>query len=137
MTEGRTVADILQCPTRKLRIIKNPWKGAKENQRGAMYEEPGNPLCPVASLVKYLAKSPPGATAFYLQPMRAFEPSDTFWYMSTPLGVNQLGKMLPRLCQEAGTSVRYTNHSLRATAKQKLSEARLASREIMAVSGHG
>ena len=114
---------------------KDPLERAKENQRGAMYQEPGNPLCPVASLVKYLAKIPPGATAFYLQPKRVFAPSDTFWYMSTPLGVKQLGKMLPRLCQEAGT-VRYTNHSLRATAIQKLSDAGLASREIMAVSGH-
>ena len=37
---------------------KNPMERTRENNRGAMYEEPGNPLCPVASLTKYLQKIP-------------------------------------------------------------------------------
>ena len=40
----------------------------KEKLRGYMYEEPGNPMCPVASLEKYLSLLPPGAPAFYLHP---------------------------------------------------------------------
>ena len=44
--------------------------------------------------------------------------------------------MLPRMCKEAGTHKSYTNHSLRVTAIQKLSDAGLEAREIMAVRGH-
>lgn len=101
---------------------KNPLGHTKANNRGVMYEEPGNPLCPVASLRKYLSKIPPSAKALYLQPKRVVSP-DGNWYTTVPLGVNQLGQMLPRLCMEAGTTVRYTNHSLRATAIQMLSDA--------------
>ncbi|XP_053338834.1 uncharacterized protein LOC128510512 isoform X1 [Clarias gariepinus] len=108
----------------------------RENQRGAMFEERGNPLCPVASLQKYLRKIPPGAKALYLQPRKDVAPTDTFWYTSVPLGVNQLSQMLPKICKEAGIHTTYTNHSLRATAVQKLSDAGHEAREIMALSGH-
>ncbi|XP_049900125.1 uncharacterized protein LOC126390068 isoform X3 [Epinephelus moara] len=53
-----------------------------------------------------------------------------------PLGINLLAQMLPKLCKEPGTTAIYTNHSLRATAIQKLSGAGLEAREIMTVSGH-
>lgn len=89
----------------------------KDNAVGVMYELQGNPLCPVASLTKYLQKIPKGAKALYLQPRRTVSP-DSIWYTNIPLGINHLGQMLPRLCLEAGTAVRYTNHSLRASAFQ-------------------
>lgn len=113
----------------------NPLERSKDNYRGAMYEEPGNPLCPVASLTKYLSKIPTGAKALYLQPKRTASPY-SIWYTNLPLGINQLGQMLPRLCLEAGTTIRYTNHSLRATAIQMRSDAGLAAREIMSASAH-
>lgn len=115
---------------------KDPLERDRENRRGAMYEERGNALCPVASLEKYLKKIPPDAKALYLQPRRVTVATDSFWYTAVPLGVNQLSQMLPRMCKEAGTHTSYTNHSLRATAIQKLSDAGLEAREIMAVSGH-
>lgn len=114
---------------------KDPLERDRENRRGAMFEERGNPLCPVASLEKYLTKIPPNAKALYLQPRRVTAATDSYWYTTVPLGVNQLAQMLPRMCKEAGTHT-YTNHSLRATAIQKLSDAGLEAREIMAVSGH-
>ncbi|XP_043081885.1 zinc finger MYM-type protein 2 isoform X3 [Puntigrus tetrazona] len=100
----------------------------KKNRR-AMYEEPGNPLCPVASLEKYLSKIPADAKALYLQPKRMYVITDELWYTPLPLGVNYLSQMLPKICKEAGTRTIYTNHSLRLTAIQRLTE----SREIMAV----
>lgn len=115
---------------------KDPLERSKSSNRGAMYAQPGNPLCPVASLKKYLEKIPKAAKALYLQPKRLFVNDSTTWYTNVPLGRNQLGGMLPRLCEEAGTTVRYTNHCLRATTVQMLSDAGLAAREIMAVSGH-
>ncbi|ROL52289.1 hypothetical protein DPX16_1905 [Anabarilius grahami] len=115
---------------------KNPLEVDRANRRGAMYQEPGDPLCPVSSLEKYLSKIPPDAKTLYLQPKRRFAANDSIWYSSVPLGVNQLSNMLPRLCKEAGTLSSYTNHSIRATTIQKLSDAGLQAREIIAVSGH-
>nr|XP_055023176.1 uncharacterized protein LOC129413508 isoform X2 [Misgurnus anguillicaudatus] len=115
---------------------KNPLEVDRENRREAMFEEPGNPMCPVSSLKKYLRKIPPDAKALYLHPKRRIDASDDNWYITVPLGVNQLSQMLPRMCKEAGTQSHYTNHSIRATAIQKLSDAGLQAREIIAISGH-
>ncbi len=46
-------------------------------------------------------------------------------------GINTLAQMLPKMCKEAGTRAVYTNHNLRATAIQKLSDAGPEAREIM------
>lgn len=125
----------LKCFTMTFTVIsKNTLEKDKKKRGSAMYEDPGNPLCPVASLEKYLSKIPPAAKALYLQPKRYVVPND-FWYTAVPLGVNYLSQMLPKICKEAGTQSIYTNHSLRVTAIRKLSD----SREIMAVcvnSGH-
>ncbi|XP_056105824.1 zinc finger MYM-type protein 2 isoform X2 [Rhinichthys klamathensis goyatoka] len=110
---------------------KNPQERDKK-KRKAMFEEPGNPLCPVASLEKYLSKIPADAKALYLQPKRMYVISDEIWYTAVPLGVNYLSQMLPKICKEAGTRTTYTNHSLRVTSIQRLTETR----EIMAVCLH-
>lgn len=115
---------------------KDPLERDRENRRGAMYEEPGSPLCPVASLLKYLSKLPPDAKALYLKPRMTAAPADSVWYTTAPLGINTLSQMLPKMCKEAETQAIYTNHSLRATAIQKLSDSGLEAREIMTVSGH-
>ncbi len=114
---------------------KDLLKRDRENRRGAMYEEPGNPLCPVASLIKYLSKIPPDAKALYLKPRMTAAPTDSVWYTAALLGINTLAQMLPKMCKEAGTQAVYTNHSLRATAIQTLSDVGLEAREIRTVSG--
>lgn len=116
--------------------LEDPPERNRRKRKGAMFEERGNALCPVASLEKYLSKIPPDAKALYLQPRRVTAATDSLWYTAVPLGVNKLSQMLPRLCQEAGTNMSYTNHSLRATAIQRLSEAGLEARETLALSGH-
>ena len=42
------------------------------------------------------------------------------WYVNVPVGVNTLQSIIPKMCEKAGTSVRYTNHSLRATSASGL-----------------
>lgn len=52
------------------------------------------------------------------------------------MGVNFLSSMLPRICKAAGTETIYTNHCLRSTVVQKLSDAGLEAREIISITGH-
>ncbi|KAF3859119.1 hypothetical protein F7725_021518 [Dissostichus mawsoni] len=48
----------------------DPQARNKESTRGFMCELPGDPLCPVSSLEKYISLLPPDAPAFYLHPRR-------------------------------------------------------------------
>ncbi|KAL1006193.1 hypothetical protein UPYG_G00069070 [Umbra pygmaea] len=96
----------------------------RQNRCGIMFENPGSHLCPVASLEKYLSKIPKDATSFFLHPKKMVITSDSIWYSQEPMGFNYLGSMLPRMCQEAGTSEKYTNHCFGPL------------REIMSVSSH-
>ena len=78
---------------------------------------PGSNKYVVKILDFYLSKLPGGPKSFYLRPRdRAPEDDDAPWYISIPVGVNTLQAMVPKMSEEAGTSVRYTNHSLRATS---------------------
>lgn len=51
----------------------------KQRLRGFMYEQPGNPRCPVASLEKYLSLLPPNPPAFYLHPKRSGYAGSDVW----------------------------------------------------------
>ena len=106
----------------------------RQNTRGCMFEDPGNPLCPVASFEKYISKLPQQPKGFYVHPLKNV--SDDVWYSREPMGINYLASMMSRICKEAGTSIIYTNHCIRSTTIQKLSESGLEAREIMSVSGH-
>ena len=106
----------------------------RENRRGFMFSQPDSPLCPVKSMEKYLSLLPDKAAAFYCRPNLA-PMANSPWYYNMPVGANTLANMLPRICKEAGTTL-YTNHSIRATTIQQLSDAGLEAREIMSVSGH-
>lgn len=118
---------------------KNPTDPNKDCFRGFMFSTPTNRLCPVKSFKKYITKCPSDATSFYLHPLRL--PQEELdgrecWYSREPMGVNYLGNMLPRISELVGLPKRYTNHSLRSTAVQMLSQAGLESRHIMSVTGH-
>ncbi|KAJ4923079.1 hypothetical protein JOQ06_027815, partial [Pogonophryne albipinna] len=57
----------------------------RQNMRGAMFEEPGNALCPVASFEAYLSTLPESAKAFYHHPRKSVKPGDAVWYSMEPL----------------------------------------------------
>ena len=58
-----------------------------------VFEQPGNPLCPVTSLEKF----PENALAFDRHPSRGEGIGDSIWYTSEPMGVNYLAALLPKI----------------------------------------
>ncbi|XP_069459944.1 uncharacterized protein [Ambystoma mexicanum] len=106
---------------------------------GRMYAQPGSPSCPVAALKLYMSKMPAGAPCFYLQPRKLTAhqaANEKVWYTVRPLGKNALGNYMKTLSVKACLSKMYTNHCIRSTTVQLLSDAGLETREIMAVTGH-
>jgi hypothetical protein len=77
---------------------KDPNELEKENLRGFMFARPDDPLCPVESFKKYIAKCPSDAKSFYLHPKRTL--SSGVWYTREPMGVHYLGNMLKRISEE-------------------------------------
>ena len=65
------------------------------------------------------------------------KPNSIKWYDNMPMGHNMIGNIMPKLSEKVGLSLRYTNHSLRATSVNILDNVgNFASRHIMRVTGH-
>ena len=73
--------------------------------------------------------------AFYLKP-KVNHKSDGCWYNARAVGHNILAGTVKRLCQEAGLTGHFTNHSLRSTAATRLFEAGVDEQLIMLRTGH-
>lgn len=85
----------------------------------------------------YLAKLPPEPKAFYLRPREKCPLEDeAAWYINVPVGINTLQSILPNMSAKAGTSVRYTNHSLRATSATRLFASGIPEKVIQDKTGH-
>lgn len=85
----------------------------------------------------YIEKLNPNCSAFFQFPKRFWQgPQETSWYENRCLGVNKLGRMMKEISLAANLSKNYTNHSVRATAITLWSNAGLANRHIMCLSGH-
>jgi len=109
---------------------------AVNNAQVRMYAKQGNPMCPVASFKKYMAKRNPECNAFFQRSRDYFRDEDETWYQNKPLGKNTLGQMVSRLSRMANLSQIYTNHCIRAIAITTLSDAGFETRHIMTVSGN-
>ena len=61
---------------------------------------------------------------FYLTPLPK-KPMDPLkpWYTKTPIGRNHLNVVLKEMCQEAGISGKFSNHSLRAYGASSMFQA--------------
>ena len=87
----------------------------------------------------YLSKLPKGALEkdiFYLCPLPRVSDPTAAWFQSVPNGKNQLAKMVPNMCSEAGIEGKKTNHSLRATAASDLFIADVPETLIQERTGH-
>ena len=102
-----------------------------------MFAEPRSNRCPVRILDSYLAKLPANPSAFYLQWLPRVPKNPTQpWYKQTRVGINPLKNMMPTISARAGLGVRYTNHSLRATAATCMFAAGIPEKVVSEVTGH-
>ncbi|XP_071480598.1 uncharacterized protein KIAA1958-like [Diadema antillarum] len=115
---------------------KNHQTDEGESQGGQMHAMKGNPRCPVMNMKKYLSRLNPLCDWMWQRPKQRVSDEDGVWYANSPLGKWTLSKMTTVICEAAGCSKHYTNHSLRATSITLLDHAGYASRDIMSVSGH-
>lgn len=111
-----------------------------DNKSVRQYENTIGAICHVKILDKYLQKIPDEARSadnFYLTPV-AVLPSDSAkpWFTKVPVGKNSLNKMLKEMCQEAGFSQTYTNHSLRAYGATTLFHGKVPEKIIQQRTGH-
>jgi hypothetical protein len=88
------------------------------------------------ALKLFVTKLNPKCTSFFQYPRRNWSESDQVWYEARPVGENKLGNMMKEISKAASLSRIYTNHSVRATAITIWSNAGVANRHIMAISGH-
>ena len=107
-----------------------------KNKRVKAYATPGSKKCVVKILDFYLSKLPSESKAFYLRPLEKVPSDDRSWYVNVPVGVNTLQSIIPKMCEKAGTSVRYTNHSLRATSASRLFASNIPEKVIQETTGH-
>ncbi|KAK3737421.1 hypothetical protein QZH41_005519 [Actinostola sp. cb2023] len=119
---------------------KNHPGGAKDHQsfekEGRMYKT-DDVNDGYDALKLYLTKLNPKCSAFFQFPKRNWCGIDEpVWYENRCLGVNKLGDMMKEISTAAELSKIYTNHCVRATAITLWSNAGLANRHIMAISGH-
>ena len=108
------------------------------NKVGRAYAQPDSgSRCPVRIFDLYLEKLPSGSTAFYMQPLqkRPAKPSQP-WFKNMPVGVNPLKNMMAKVSKLAGLSVKYTNHSLRATSASRMFQSGVPEKIVAEVIGH-
>ena len=107
------------------------------NKVNRAYAQLESDKCPVRILDLYLSKLPSNPKAFYLQPLpeAPMDPGKS-WYKTTPMGVNSLKMMMPRVSELAGLRNRYTNHSLRATAATRMFATGVPEKVIAEFTGH-
>ncbi|CAG2216012.1 unnamed protein product [Mytilus edulis] len=102
---------------------------------GRMYASDDD-LCPVRSFRLYTSHLR-GNKCDRLFQRPSTKMNSVKWYDSIPMGHNTIGNLMPTISGKAGLSVRYTNHSLRATSVHVLDNiGKFASRHIMTVTGH-
>ena len=100
-----------------------------------VFASPEGKHCAVRVLDAYIQKLPEFSDDFYLRPLSK-TPHSGPWYARAKVGVNTLKNFMPDLSKEAGLSVHYTNHSLRATAITRMYEGGIPENLISEKSGH-
>ncbi|CAG2245786.1 unnamed protein product [Mytilus edulis] len=88
----------------------------KDRHMSRMYEQPGNQLCPVQSMLHYYSRLNPSSEAFFQQPDKSGVGS--VWYNPTPVGKNVHSGKLSTICRPCGIKLYYRNTALRAVYRR-------------------
>ena len=92
--------------------------------------------CPLASFKFYLSKLNESCEAFFQRPRSKKWEASPSWYENSPVGFNTLAKMMSIISDAADLSIRYTNHSIRATTVTMLRSCNVDPTDIIGVTGH-
>ena len=103
-----------------------------------MYEMPGSPRCPVASLMKYVQRAHPAVKQLWQRPRGAYRPSEPdVWYDMFPLGLTRLSRMMTQLSRLAGLSAAYRTCHVHNTALRHLELAGVSPELLRQLRGRG
>lgn len=94
----------------------------------------GDVLCPVRAFELYISKLHKEMDRLFQKPKKIVDASQPYWFDRVPYGKTPLGGMMPTLSHNANLSKRYTNHSLRATAIEKLIWSGINKKEVRSIS---
>ena len=108
-----------------------------QNKVSRAYAQVDSERCIVKLLDTYFAKLPPNALYFYMRPLEKVPADDSKpWYGKQRVGINTMKEVLSKLSLESGCGVRYTNHSLRATATTRMFSRGVPEKLIAEKTGH-
>ena len=94
----------------------------------------GDVLCPVRAFELYISKLHKDMDRLFQKPRKIVDAGQPYWFDRVPYGKTPLGGMMPTLSHNANLSKRYTNHSLRATAIEKLIWSGINKKEVRSIS---
>jgi hypothetical protein len=114
---------------------KNHKNTSEKSIGGRMYEEPGNPLCPLKAYQKYISHLHPNCSRLFQRAKDSFILEETCWYQNRPVGKNAIGKFMKTACKICKITTNYTNHCLRVTSVNIL-KGNFSDKDIMSISGH-
>ena len=97
-----------------------------------MYNQPGNPNCPVVCSKLYLSKLNSKLDVF-LQKPNMNQKINGLWHVNAPLGIHMIGNLMKTISGMAGTSKIYTNHWLKATTTTVFERAGIHATDIYKV----
>ena len=102
------------------------------------YAQPDSDRCIVKLLDEYFKHLPSDASVLYLRPLAKFgtPPNPKPCFSKQRVGISTLKNFVPEISQASGCGVKYTNHSLRATAITCMFNAGMPEKVIADNSGH-
>ena len=109
---------------------------SREGEHNQQMYGTGTENCPLTSLKFYLSKLNESCDTFFQRPQSVKWEASPSWYENSPVGFNTLAKMMSIISDAADLSIRYTNHSIRATTVTMLRQANVDPTDIIGVTGH-
>lgn len=90
-----------------------PMNAASDESYCCMKEQIGDPMCPVSSLEKYIAKLNPDCMYLFQVPRIDWSPDDEEWYDPTPVSKKTLGQLFVLICRDSNLNKSYSNGVLK------------------------